>query len=60
MKPLAKSLGSKKSWKCPKIMFDEHLLTNGTCTRKLTYKNPRKVPHMCLAKNPLKNKKWGI
>ncbi len=41
-------------------MLDEHLLTNGTWTRKLTYKNPRKVPHMCLAKNPLKSKKWGI
>lgn len=32
-----------------------HLLTNGTCVRKLKLKNPWNVPHLCPAKIPSKN-----
>jgi len=32
-----------------------HLQTNGTCARKLNFKNPWKVPHLCPAESPSKN-----
>jgi hypothetical protein len=33
-------------------MFDKVLLTNGTCTRKITLKNPWKASHLCPVKSP--------